>query len=25
VDFIQGNFIDRPHRLGEPNTALSVV
>ncbi|MEQ1801233.1 MAG: EAL domain-containing protein [Gammaproteobacteria bacterium] len=25
VDFIQGNFIDRPHRLGEANTALSVV
>ena len=25
VDFIQGNFIDRPHRLGEPGTALSVV
>ncbi|MBL8200029.1 MAG: EAL domain-containing protein [Chromatiales bacterium] len=25
VDFIQGNFVDRPHRLGEPNTALSVV
>ena len=25
VDFIQGNFIDRPHRLGEPGTALAVV
>ncbi len=25
VDFIQGNFIDRPHRLGEAATALSVV
>lgn len=25
VDFIQGNFIDRPHRLGEPGTALLVV
>lgn len=25
VDFIQGNFIDRPHRLGEPASALSVV
>jgi EAL domain-containing protein (putative c-di-GMP-specific phosphodiesterase class I) len=23
VDFIQGNFIDRPHRLGEPNTTGS--
>jgi diguanylate cyclase (GGDEF)-like protein/PAS domain S-box-containing protein len=25
VDFIQGHFIDRPHRLGEPGTALSAV
>ena len=25
VDFIQGNFIDRPHRLGESGTALTVV
>jgi len=25
VDFIQGNFIDRPHRLGEASTALSVA
>ena len=25
VDFIQGNFIDRPHRLGEPGTALAVL
>jgi EAL domain-containing protein (putative c-di-GMP-specific phosphodiesterase class I) len=25
VDFIQGHFIDRPHRLGEPGTALAVV
>jgi len=25
VDFIQGNFIDRPHRLGEPAAALAVV
>jgi len=24
VDFIQGNFIDKPHRLGEPSTALST-
>ncbi len=24
VDFIQGNFIDRPHRLGEPGTALTT-
>ncbi len=25
VDFVQGNFIDPPHRLGEPSTALAVV
>ena len=25
VDFIQGNFIDPPHRLGEPVTALAVL
>jgi diguanylate cyclase (GGDEF)-like protein len=25
VDFIQGNFVDRPHRLGEASTALSVA
>lgn len=25
VDFIQGNFIDRPHRLGEPGAALSAL
>ncbi|MEO7387012.1 MAG: EAL domain-containing protein [Gammaproteobacteria bacterium] len=25
VDFIQGNFIDRPHRLGEAGAALSAV
>ncbi|MCE7903167.1 MAG: EAL domain-containing protein, partial [Gammaproteobacteria bacterium PRO9] len=25
VDFIQGNFVDRPHRLGETPTALSVA
>ena len=25
VDFIQGNFIDRPHRLGEAGAVLSAV
>lgn len=25
VDFIQGNFIDRPHRLGEPASTLSTA
>lgn len=25
VDFIQGNFVDRPHRLGEAPTSLSVA
>ena len=25
VDFIQGNFVDRPHRLGEPGAALSAA
>jgi diguanylate cyclase (GGDEF)-like protein/PAS domain S-box-containing protein len=25
VDFIQGNFVDPPHRLGEPGSALPAV
>lgn len=25
VDFIQGNFVDRPHRLGEASPALAVA
>jgi diguanylate cyclase (GGDEF)-like protein/PAS domain S-box-containing protein len=25
VDFIQGYFVDKPHRLGEPGSALSVI
>jgi EAL domain-containing protein (putative c-di-GMP-specific phosphodiesterase class I) len=24
VDFIQGNFIDRPHRLGEPGAGTAI-
>jgi EAL domain-containing protein (putative c-di-GMP-specific phosphodiesterase class I) len=24
VDFIQGHFIDRPHRLGEPGGEVAI-